>query len=87
MNLFEEIFTSRNLYFDALDRLPDAMYVCDIEGNLVYFNKAAERLDGYLLSEVKGESTYKLYGLTETDSPLLKALATERPVVDEEFSY
>lgn len=87
MNLFEALFDKRNLYFDALDHMIEAIYICDTEQNLIYFNKAAERLDGYLLSEVKGRSTYELYGLDERHSPMLRALTTERPVVNEEFSY
>lgn len=87
MNLFKALFEERSLYFDALDNMIEAIYICDTEQNLIYFNKAAERLDGYLLSEVKGRSTYELYGLDEQHSPMLRALATERPVVNEEFSY
>lgn len=75
------------MYFDAFDKMIEAVYVCDISGNLVYFNQVAERLDGYLLKDVKGKSTYDLYGLTEKNSPMLKALTTERPVHNEEFSY
>lgn len=84
---FEGLFNNRSLYFDAFDQLIEAVYICDTNQNLIYFNKAAERLDGYLLKDVKGQSTYDLYGLTEKDSPLLRALTTERPVNNEEFSY
>lgn len=87
MSHFEELFDKHSLYFDAFDRMNDAFYVCDANENLIYFNKVAERLDGYLLSEVKGKSTYELYGLKNYDSPMLRALATECPVIDEEFTY
>ncbi|MDO4541539.1 MAG: sigma 54-interacting transcriptional regulator [Bacillota bacterium] len=87
MNIFDEFFNKNTLYFDAFDRITEAIYVCDIGGNLVYFNKAAEKLDGYLLKDVKGRSTFDLYGLDETNSPMLKALVTEKPIHNEEFSY
>ena len=87
MDVFNEFFNKNTMYFDAFDKMVEAVYICDIDGNLVYFNKVAERLDGYLLKDVKGQSTYDLYGLDERNSPMLKALATERPVHNEEFSY
>lgn len=86
-NVFDEFFNKNTLYFDAFDKMIEAIYVCDLNGNLVYFNKAAEKLDGYLLKDVKGQSTFALYGLNEESSPMLKALATERPVHNKEFSY
>ena len=70
MSFFDDLFQNCNLYLDTFDRLTDAFYVCDTEGNLIYFNKVAESLDGYLLSEVKGKSTYELYGLNKYDSPM-----------------
>ncbi|MGN0962229.1 MAG: sigma 54-interacting transcriptional regulator, partial [Clostridia bacterium] len=87
MGLFDELFNARSLYFDVFDKMIEAVYICDTDRNLIYFNRAAEKLDGYLLKDVKGKSTYELYGLTETESPMLRALTTERPVVNEEFSY
>lgn len=87
MDVFDEFFNKNTLYFDAFDKMVEAIYVCDINRNLVYINKVAERLDGYLLKDIKGKSTYELYGLDEQNSPMLKALATETPVYNEEFSY
>lgn len=87
MDLFDAFFNKNTLYFDAFDKVAEAIYVCDINRNLVFFNKAAERLDGYFLKDVKGKSTFELYGLDEESSPMLKALVTEYPVQNEEFSY
>ncbi len=87
MNIFNEFFNNNTLYFDAFDKLVEAVYVCDTKGNLVYFNKTAEKLDRYLLKDVKGRSTFELYGLDESSSPMLKALTTERPIYNEEFKY
>ncbi len=87
MDFLHQFFFSDRIYFDAFDKLKEAVYVCDTEGNLVYFNKVAEDLDGYLLKDVKGKSTHELYGLDETTSPMLKALYTERPIYNQKFTY
>ena len=87
MNLFYEVFDQRCLYFDAFDRMHDAVYVVDTDKKIVYINKAAESLDGYLLKEIKGKTVFELYNLDDQNSPALKALETECPVIDEQFSY
>lgn len=87
MDLFRELFDERNLYFDAFDRMDDAIYILDTEKRLVYLNKAAERLDGHLLRDVKGKTTKEVYGLDDEDSPALRAIKYECPVVDEPFTY
>lgn len=87
MDFLNEFFFSDHMYFDAFDKLKEAFYVCDIEGNLIYINKVAEKLDGYLFKDIKGKSTYELYGLDESSSPMLKALFSERPVYNQKFSY
>lgn len=87
MNLFDEIFNKNTLYFDIFDKMIEAVYFCDVKGNLVYFNKVAEKLDGYLLKDSKGKALSDLYGLDEHSSPMLKALTTECPIHNEEFKY
>ena len=76
MNLFYEVFDQRCLYFDAFDRMHDAVYVVDTDKKIVYINKAAESLDGYLLKEIKGKTVFELYNLDDQNSPALKALET-----------
>lgn len=87
MNLFLEVFDNRSLYFDTFDRMVDAVYVIDAERRTVYINKAAEALDGYFLKDIKGKTVQDLYGLEGINSPALRALAMECPVMNEEFSY
>ena len=43
MDVFNEFFNKNTMYFDAFDKMVEAVYICDIDGNLVYFNKVAER--------------------------------------------
>lgn len=87
MDLLEALFHDNSLYFDGLDRLQEAIYVSDANGNIIYFNKVAENLDGYKLKEVRGKSIKSLYGIDETTSPLLKSLASEHPRYNEKFTY
>ena len=87
MDLLEALFNDNSLYFDGLDRLQEAIYISDANGNIIYFNKVAENLDGYKLKEVRGKSIKSLYGIDETTSPLLKSLASEHPRYNEKFTY
>lgn len=87
MDLLEALFHDNSLYFDGFDRLQEAIYVSDAKGNIVYFNKVAEALDGYKLKDVRGKSIKTLYGIDETTSPLLKSLASEHPRYNEKFTY
>ncbi len=81
-------FLREHPYFsDILNRLSDAVYICDTEGKLIFINTAAEKLDGYLLKDIYERPTQELYGLDETNSPMLKALKSEKPVIDSVFRY
>ena len=42
MDIFDEFFNKNTLYFDAFDKMVEAVYICDVNKNLVYFNKVAE---------------------------------------------
>ncbi|HMM06353.1 MAG TPA: sigma 54-interacting transcriptional regulator [Clostridiales bacterium] len=76
------------LPFTAIfDKIAEAVYFCDLEGNLVYMNKKAEQLDGFAFLRVRGKSVAGLYGLDETTSPLLKALYEAKPVEDAQVTY
>ena len=44
MGLFDELFNARSLYFDVFDKMIEAVYICDTDRNLIYFNRAAEKL-------------------------------------------
>ena len=59
---------------DILNSLPEAFYICDENDRPVFINKAAEKLDGFTLDEVYGETTEYIYGLKNDESPLLSAL-------------
>lgn len=71
----------------VFDKIAEAVYFCDDEGNLVYMNKKAEQLDGFALRRVRGESIAALYGFDERTSPLLQALTMAKPVTDAQVTY
>lgn len=75
MDFFNALFREERLYFDLFDQITDAIYICDTEHRLVYFNKAAETLDGFDLKEVKGKTVEELYGI---DAPALRPLQRKK---------
>lgn len=87
MSLFAEVFDERNLYFDLFDRMRDAVYVIDTEKRHVYINRAAEKLEGFLLKDIRGKTVKETHGLDNLDSPALRALALECPVINEKYTY
>lgn len=87
MNFFCDLFKDDSLYFDMLDRLQEAIFICDKEEHIIYFNKASQELDGYKLEDVKNKKVSKLYNINKENSPLLRALYTECPVYNEEITY
>jgi|WetSurSiteA1Bulk_404760.scaffolds.fasta_scaffold15226_2 diguanylate cyclase (GGDEF)-like protein/PAS domain S-box-containing protein len=42
-------------YRDLLDNLADGVYITDLDGRIIYWNKGAERLSGFRQSEVLGK--------------------------------
>lgn len=45
---------------DVFHNMRNGLMVLDIEGNIVYFNKAAEDITGYSAEEVKGKQCLAL---------------------------
>lgn len=67
------------------DTLEEAIYVIGTNEELLYMNKAAEKLDGLVLSECRGRTICDIYGLNDTSS--LRALRRGKPVTDVTFRY
>ncbi|MEL7565091.1 MAG: sigma 54-interacting transcriptional regulator [Dehalobacterium sp.] len=84
---FNEIINQYPFFSDILDNTDAAVYFCDVNGCLLYINKVAERLDGYTNEEIYGRTVGEAYGLDEKTSPMLRALTTEKSVVDKPFRY
>jgi len=84
---FEEVMKQYPYFADIFESLEAAVYFCDNEGRLVYINPIAERLDGYTNQELYGRTVMEAYGLDAQTSPMLRALTTEKAVVDMAFRY
>ncbi|EHL08369.1 PAS modulated Fis family sigma54 specific transcriptional regulator [Desulfitobacterium sp. LBE] len=83
----KEIIAQYPFFFDILNTIDASVYFCDINGRLLYVNKAAERLDGYTNEELYGRTVTEIYGLDEETSPMLRALTSEKPLEDISFRY
>lgn len=72
---------------EIFDEVADAVYVCDPRGKLIFLNKAAEKLDGFRLADVRGKDVAELYGVDAGVSPLLRALSTQKTIREAEYAY
>lgn len=91
MKQFDFLFEHENIYFDLFDHLTEAIYIYNTKRELVYLNRAAEKLDGFTLQYGKGKSIFELYDFekefNEENSPILITLKTERPMRNVEVVY
>ena len=65
--------------------LEEAIYIIGTREELLYMNRAAEKLDGLALAECRGRTIHELYNLNDT--PSLRALRTGQPVKEIAFRY
>ncbi len=72
---------------EIFNHMGDAVYFIDSNGVILFMNKAAETLDGYNLSDVRGRTVMEMYGLDDTQSPLLRVAASKEPLYDHTFRY
>ena len=72
-----------------LESSPDAIYIHDLRGNLLYGNQAIERLTGYLKQEIIGKSLLEIPILSPEYLPkatrLLESNAEGKPTGPDEF--
>lgn len=87
MDFLQQLAQDYPFVLDFWDQLVDALYICNADGELIYINKSAELLDGYSSTDIYGQSVYTAYGLDNTNSPLLRALYTHKPVRNFAFRY
>ncbi len=82
-DFFETNQDIRNIF----DALGDAAYFIDGRGAILYMNRAAEKLDGFLFEEIKGRTVSELYHLDAGQSPLLRVALTKKPIRNHTFRY
>lgn len=61
LGLLGEMFAESELYRPLFMYHPDAIYVMDMEGRLIYANPATERITGYALEELQTMDVRNLY--------------------------
>ena len=81
-----------SFYERVFDILPAAVYMCDLDGYVTFYNNAAVRLWGRepVIGKDLWCGSWKIYRLDGTDMPLdecpmAKALRTKMPVLDQEI--
>lgn len=80
-------FDTNKTIREIFDHLSDAVYFIDSTGAILYMNKAAEKLDGYIFDQIKGHTVKELYGLSVAQSPLLQVAESKKPLYDHTFRY
>lgn len=83
----KDFFDNNTTIREIFDHLSDAVYFIDSTGAILYMNKAAEKLDGYIFNQVRGHTVAELYGLSVAQSPLLQVAESKKPLHDHTFRY
>src|SRR5262249_20505760 len=60
-------------YTSLLESLPDAVYIQDLEGNLISVNSAGERLSGFSRTALRGMNLRRLFSADSYPSVLALA--------------
>ncbi len=74
-------------YVQIFDLLDDCIMVVDIESNLILYNKASEKLDGFKREDILGKPLREVYKVSRYSSSTLKCLETKEPVKDMYQNY
>ena len=68
-----EALLSGNFYKTLLDSIFDAVYVVDVQGNIMYWNDSTARITGYSLDEMIGHKFAHASFNSQSDHPLEKS--------------
>lgn len=82
-DIFDKDPSLRNIF----DNMRDAVYFIDNNGRFLFINKAAEKLDGVSLRDLKGKTVMETYELTASESPLLRVVCSQTPLKEHFFRY
>lgn len=80
-----KLFKDNPFLIDFLNSLSDSVYFVDEEGRFVFINKAVETVEGFRNEEIIGKTIQEVYQFTDT--PLLQALSSFKPVKEFAYSY
>ncbi|SHH41598.1 arginine utilization regulatory protein [Caloranaerobacter azorensis DSM 13643] len=82
-----KFFFGENI-FEILDYLDEGIHIIDDRGNIVYYNRAAQRLDEIEGDKAIGRHILEIYpSLTYETSTLLKVIKTGQPIFNVEQTF
>lgn len=70
--LYEEVLTMKNYNEDVLQSMTNGVLTTDLRGNIITYNKMAEKITGYPIAEVIGRSTEEVFGAGGVVSTLVE---------------
>lgn len=83
----KEIFFKENI-FEILDYLEEGIQIIDQRGKIIYFNQAAQRLEGLSSDLVLGRDLLEIYpSLSSETSTLIRVLNAGNPIFDVEQTF
>lgn len=84
---FEETRLYKEIYEKIMNSIDEGIHCIDRDGNIIIYNSAQEKIEGYRASEVIGKHVTEIYDLDEKTSLLLKVLEEGRPIYDYHQEY
>jgi len=83
----KEIFFKENI-FDILDYLEEGIQIIDQKGKIIYFNRAAQRLEGLSSEMILGRDLLEIYpSLSLETSTLMRVLKEGKSIFDMEQTF
>ncbi|MGI5873807.1 MAG: sigma-54 interaction domain-containing protein [Bacillota bacterium] len=87
MSLSDGLFAIDNVSAEIFDAIGDGVCVCDLQGRIVYMNRAMADGDALLRDQLYGSFWMDLFDFDPQDSPILRAIRERRTVTREGFTY
>lgn len=84
---FKETQKVKDMYEKILNSIEEGIHGIDTRGNIIIYNSAQEKLEGYKATDVLGKHVTEIYNLDQTSSLLLKVLDEGRPIIDYHQEY
>ncbi|MEL7568101.1 MAG: sigma 54-interacting transcriptional regulator [Dehalobacterium sp.] len=84
---FKEIKMVKEMYEKIINSIEEGIHSIDLNGNIIIYNSAQEKLEGYRASDVLGKHVTEIYNLDKTSSLLLRVLEEGRPILDYHQEY
>lgn len=84
---YEDTKMFKEMYEKIINSIEEGIHSIDINGNILIYNSAQEKLEGYKSSQVIGRHVTEIYNLDHASSLLLKVLKDGRPIIDYHQEY